>query len=74
LGALSVADLNDYDFGEGRVPTVASANLQHFIDAVADTASETFPPALNEPFNFLNLDVYVYASWRLLAGRGLGLD
>jgi hypothetical protein len=59
LGALSVADLNDDDFGEGTVPTVASANLQQVIDAVADTASETFHPALNQPSNFLNLDVYV---------------
>jgi hypothetical protein len=51
---------------------VTSANLQQFIDAVTNTASETFRPALNEPFNFLNLDVY--AAWRLLTGRGLGLD
>ncbi|MGA2646359.1 MAG: hypothetical protein ABSF15_16730 [Candidatus Sulfotelmatobacter sp.] len=34
------------------------ANLQQFIDGVANTASETFPSNPNEPFNFLNLDVY----------------
>lgn len=72
VNALSFADLNDYDFGEGKVRSVTSANLQQFIDAVTNTASETFRPALNEPFNFLNLDVY--AAWRLLTGRGLGLD
>jgi hypothetical protein len=33
--------LNDYDFGEGTVPTVTYANLEQFIDGVANTASET---------------------------------
>ncbi len=50
--------LNDYDFGEGTVPTVTYANLQQFIDGVASTASKAFPSNANEPFNFLNLDVY----------------
>src|SRR5271155_377652 len=57
--------LNDYDFGEGRVPTVTYANLQQFIDGVANTASETFPSNLNEPFNFLNLDVYAQDTWKV---------
>src|SRR6204780_263758 len=57
--------LNDYDFGEGTVPTVAYANLQQFIDGVANTASETFPSHLNEPFNFLNVDVYAQDTWKV---------
>ena len=57
--------LNDYDFGEGTVPTVTYANLRQFIDGVANTASETFPSHLNEPFNFLNLDVYAQDSWKV---------
>jgi hypothetical protein len=57
--------LNDYDFGEGTVPTVMYANLQQFIDGVANTASETFPSNLNEPFNFLNLDVYAQDTWKV---------
>jgi hypothetical protein len=57
--------LNDYDFGEGTVPTVNYANLQQFIDGVANTASETFPSNLNEPFNFLNLDVYAQDTWKV---------
>jgi len=57
--------LNDYDFGEGTVPTVTYANLQQFIDGVANTASETFPSNLNEPFNFLNLDVYAQDRWKV---------
>ncbi|MGA8439366.1 MAG: carboxypeptidase-like regulatory domain-containing protein [Candidatus Sulfotelmatobacter sp.] len=57
--------LNDYDFGEGTVPTVTYANLQQFIDGVANTASETFPSYLNEPFNFLNLDVYAQDTWKV---------
>jgi hypothetical protein len=57
--------LNDYDFGEGTVPTVTYANLQQFIDGVANTASKTFPSNANEPFNFLNLDVYAQDTWKL---------
>jgi len=57
--------LNDYDFGEGTVPTVTYANLQQFIDGVANTASRTFPTNENEPFNFLNLDVYAQDTWKM---------
>ncbi|MGC2152346.1 MAG: carboxypeptidase regulatory-like domain-containing protein [Terriglobales bacterium] len=57
--------LNDYDFEEGTVPTVTYANLQQFIGGVANTASETFPSNANEPFNFLNLDVYAQDTWKV---------
>ncbi|MGC2818460.1 MAG: carboxypeptidase regulatory-like domain-containing protein [Candidatus Sulfotelmatobacter sp.] len=57
--------LNDYDFGEGTVPTATYANLQQFIEGVANTASETFPSNANEPFNFLNLDVYAQDTWKV---------
>ena len=57
--------LNDYDFGEGTVPTVTYANLQQFIYGVAITASKTFPSNANEPFNFLNLDVYAQDTWKV---------
>jgi hypothetical protein len=57
--------LNDYDFGEGTVPTVTYANLQQFIYGVANTASTTFPSNSNEPFNFLNLDVYAQDTWKV---------
>jgi len=57
--------LNDYDFGEGTVPTVTYANLQQFISGVANTASQTFPSNANEPFNFLNLDVYAQDTWKV---------
>ena len=57
--------LNDYDFGEGTVPTVTYANLQQFISGVANTATETFPSNANEPFNFLNLDVYAQDTWKV---------
>ena len=57
--------LNDYDFGEGTVPTVTYANLQQFIYGVANTASTTFPSNRNEPFNFLNLDVYAQDTWNV---------
>jgi hypothetical protein len=61
--------LNDFDFGEGTVPTVTYANLQQFIHGVANTASEAFPSNANEPFNFLNLDLYAQDTWKV--GRKL---
>jgi Carboxypeptidase regulatory-like domain len=57
--------LNDFDFDEGTVPTVTYANLQQFIHGVANTASETFPTNANEPFNFLNLDLYAQDTWKV---------
>ena len=57
--------LNDYDFGEGSVPTVTYATLPQFIYGVASTATETFPTSANEPFNFLNLDLYAQDTWKV---------
>ena len=57
--------LNDYDFGEGTVPTVSYATLAQFIYGVASTASQTFPLSANEPFNFLNLDLYAQDTWKV---------
>lgn len=57
--------LNDYDFGEGNVPTVTYTTLPQFIHGVASTALETFPVSLNEPFNFLNLDFYLQDTWKV---------
>src|SRR5580698_8910263 len=57
--------LNDYDFGEGTVPTVTYATLPQFIYGVASTATKIFPTSPNEPFNFLNLDLYAQDTWKL---------
>ena len=57
--------LNDYDFGEGNVPTVTYTTLPQFIHGVASTATETFPASQNEPFDFLNLDFYVQDTWKV---------
>jgi hypothetical protein len=57
--------LNDYDFGEGSVPTVTYSTLQQYIDGVASTATETFPTSDNEPFRFLNLDLYAQDTWKV---------
>src|ERR1700733_13786642 len=43
--------LNDYDFGEGSVPTVTYTTLPQYIHGVASTATETFPTSANQPFN-----------------------
>ena len=57
--------LNDYDFGEGTVPLVTFSTLDQYIHGIASTASETFPLADSQPYNFLNLDLYAQDSWKL---------
>ncbi|MGA2719670.1 MAG: carboxypeptidase-like regulatory domain-containing protein [Candidatus Acidiferrales bacterium] len=57
--------LNDFDFGEGTVPTVSYTTLPQFIYGVASTASQSFPLHANEPFNFLNLDLYAQDTWKV---------
>ena len=57
--------LNDYDFGEGSVPTVTYTTLPQYIYGVASTATETFPATANEPFNFVNLDLYAQDTWKV---------
>ena len=57
--------LNDYDFGEGAVPLVTYATLPQFIYGVASTASKTFPLANSQPYNFLNLDLYIQDTWKV---------
>jgi hypothetical protein len=57
--------LNDYDFGEGTVPTVTYTTLPQFIYGVASTANKTFPSTANEPFNFLSLDLYAQDTWKV---------
>ena len=57
--------LNDYDFGEGTVPLVTYTDLPQFIYGVASTATQTFPASANEPFNFLNVDLYAQDTWKL---------
>src|ERR1700675_834646 len=57
--------LNDYDFGQGTVPTVVYTTLPQFIYGVASTATQTFPLSANEPFRFLNLDLYAQDTWKV---------
>src|ERR1700737_3925552 len=57
--------LNDYDFGQGTVPTVTYSTLPQYIYGVASTATETFPTSAHEPFNFLNLDLYAQDTWKV---------
>src|ERR1700736_2388437 len=57
--------LNDYDFGQGTVPTAAYTTLPQFIYGVASTAAQTFPLSANEPFRFLNLDLYAQDTWKV---------
>jgi hypothetical protein len=63
--SIRVFRLNDYDFGEGNVPTVTYTDLPQFIYGTASTALETFPVTQNEPFNFLNVDFYAQDTWRV---------
>ena len=62
---MRILRLNDYDFGQGTVPTVIYTDLPQYIYGVASTATETFPTSANEPFNFLNLDLYAQDTWKV---------
>jgi hypothetical protein len=42
--------LNDYDFGEGSVPTVTYTTLPQYIYGVASTATKTFPACRQRAF------------------------
>src|SRR5467141_1350929 len=57
--------LNDYDFAQGTAPTVTYNTLEQYIYGVASTATKTFPTSANEPFNFLNLDLYAQDTWKV---------
>jgi len=57
--------LNDFDFGEGTVPTVTYTDLPEFIYGAASTATKTYPLADSQPFNFLNVDLYAQDSWKV---------
>jgi hypothetical protein len=57
--------LNDYDFGQGTVPLATYTDLPQFIYGVGSTVTKTFPLSANEPFNFLNLDLYAQDTWKL---------
>jgi hypothetical protein len=60
-----VLRLNDYDLGQGTVPFLTYTTLPQYIYGVASTATETFPTSANEPFNFLNLDLYAQDTWKV---------
>ena len=62
---MRILRLDDFDFGEGTVPTVSYTTLPQFIYGVASTATEAFPTTLNEPFNFLNFDFYAQDTWKV---------
>jgi Carboxypeptidase regulatory-like domain len=57
--------LNDFDFGEGTVPTVTYTDLPQFIYGVASTATATYPLANSQPFHFLNADFYAQDKWNI---------
>lgn len=61
--------LSDFDFGQGMVPLVNYTTLPQYIYGVASTASQTFPVADSQPYNFLNLDLYAQDAWKI--GRTL---
>jgi hypothetical protein len=62
---IRILRLNDYDFGEGTVPLVTYTTLPQFIYGVASTATETFPIANSQPYNFNNVDLYAQDTWQV---------
>ncbi len=57
--------LNDFDFGEGTVPTVTYTDLPQFIYGIASTATRTYPLSDSQPFTFLNADFYAQDTWKV---------
>jgi hypothetical protein len=57
--------LNDFDFGEGTVPTVTYTDLPQFVYGVASTATASYPLAYSQPFNFLNVGLYAGDTWKV---------
>jgi Carboxypeptidase regulatory-like domain len=57
--------LNDFDFGEGTVPTVTYTDLPQFVYGAASTALTSYPLAASEPFNFLNVGLYAGDTWKV---------
>ncbi|MGA8026283.1 MAG: carboxypeptidase-like regulatory domain-containing protein [Bryobacteraceae bacterium] len=62
---MRILRLNDYDFGEGTVPTVTYTDLPELIYGVASTATATYPLADSQPFHFLNIDFYAQDKWQI---------
>ena len=50
--------INDFDFGTNTTPLVTYTTLPQFIYGVASTATQSFPLAASQPFNYLNVDLY----------------
>lgn len=59
--------INDFDFGTNTTPLVTYTTLPQFIYGAASTATESFPLAASQPFNYLNIDLYAQDSIKLTA-------
>jgi len=59
--------INDFDFGTNTTPLVTYTTLPQFIYGVASTATQSFPLAASQPFNYLNVDLYAQDSVKLTA-------
>jgi hypothetical protein len=59
--------INDFDFGTDTTPLVTYTTLPQFIYGVASTATQSFPLAASQPFNYLNVDLYAQDSIKLSA-------
>jgi hypothetical protein len=59
--------INDFDFGTDTTPLVTYTTLPQFIYGAASTATQSFPLAASQPFNYLNVDLYAQDSLKLTA-------
>jgi len=57
--------INDFDFGTYTTPLVTYTTLPQFIYGVASTATQSFPLAASQPFDYLNADLYAQDSIKL---------
>ncbi len=65
--------INDFDFSTYTTPLVTYTTLPQFIYGVASTATQAFPLAASQPFNYLNVDFYAQDSIKLTANAQLDL-
>jgi len=57
--------INDYDFSTYDTPLVTYTTLAQFIYGAASTATKAFPIAASQPFNYLNVDLFVQDTLKL---------
>jgi Carboxypeptidase regulatory-like domain len=57
--------ISDHDFGILTVPTAQACTFSEFTYGTTCASNQNFPPSLEEPFRFTNLDLYAMDTMKL---------